>query len=312
MFYPDIKPHISPSAFAQWHRQRSAFIRSYFKGEKTPETAAMRDGKKVHALIEGGLLDATHRFEHHEQELVIELPNQVKVLGYPDSYSTAKDGVASFVDYKTGEENHWTREELASDLKMLCTAWLVWKTTGEPALVNGYIEWIPMEWDGKERVPVEDGEHKIFDVVYSSESLMDFEKTLIRTIDEINAEYPKFLESTDGFISPEDCAEYAQLELQKKEIEEKQKAIKERLQEQMQFGGVNTYQSDFGTFYITEKKTYEYPTTLRVDYKDMGLVLEDAEAISAAASAAKKNYELEAEPKSVTKSVGFRAKKEKK
>lgn len=271
----------------------------------------MKAGKRFHGLIQGGLLDVIHRFDHHEAELVIELPNQVKALGIPDSYSIATNDLAKFVDYKTGKENNWTKEELSTDLKMLFTAWLVWKTTGEPANVLGIIEWIGTEWDGTELVPVE-GDHICVEFLYPAASLQEFEKLLIRTIDEINAEYPKFLESSDDFINMEDCAEYAQLELQKKEIEEKQKKIKERLQDQMQFGGVSTFPTDFGTFYITEKKTYEYPTTLRINYRDMGLVLEDAEEIAAAASAAKKNFELEAEPKSVTKSVGFRAKSEKK
>jgi hypothetical protein len=38
--------------------QRSAFVRSYFEGEKTPETASMRTGTKVHRMIEMGLIPA--------------------------------------------------------------------------------------------------------------------------------------------------------------------------------------------------------------------------------------------------------------
>lgn len=310
-FYPNLKPHISPSAFAQWHRQRSAFVRSYFKGEKTPETQAMKAGTKIHGLIEAGFLPAIHRFENAEQTLNIFFGNGVyQLLGIPDSYGLV-DGVAHFVDYKTGKENHWTREELATDLKMLCTAWLVWNRTQKPKAVRGIIEWIGTTWNGNELVPL-DQDHICVEYIYTEEVLESFEATLVSTVEEINTEHIKFLQSTGEFVSDKDCAEYAGLEAQKKEIENKQKEIKDRIQEQMEFGGVSTFSTDFGTFYITETKKYEYPSTLRVEYHDMGLVLEDAEEIAAIASAVKKNYELVSSPKLITHGIGFRAKREKK
>lgn len=310
-FYPEVKEYISPTAFAMWHRQRSSFVRSYFKNDKSPETAAMRAGTMIHGLVQGGLLEVLKRYDHHERELSVVLPNGVKVFGKPDSFGDTVliDKAAYFVDYKTGKENKWTKPELAADLKMLCTAWLVWNATGKPESVTGFIEWIGTEWNGSELVPTNE-DHVLIDAVYSDAKLREFEAVLLKTIDDVNEEYPRFLVSTDSFIDLGDCALYADLERQIKALEKEQKVIKDRIAEQMQFGGLPSFPSEIGTFYFTERKTYDYPDELEFQLEDgQRLTLEEGERISAALSAAKKGFELMNAPKSVSKSLGFRAKK---
>lgn len=310
-FYPDIKPHISPSAFAQWHTQRSAFIRSYFKGEKTPETAAMTAGKKIHALIESGLLPATHIFQCSEKKLEVMLDNGVKVLGIPDSHEKINPTITelvSFVDYKTGKENHWTKEKIATDLKMRLTAWLVLQDNAGARDVQAIIEWIGTEWNGSELVPT--GETVCCDHIFTWEDLFPMNDILLKTIDDINEAYEAFLQApTESLVDEEDVRAYTDLEAEKNKIEAKQKEIKERIGQQLEFCGQATYEHPLGTFYFTTKKTYDYPKTLKVGYRDYGLVLEDAEEIAAAASAVKKSYELDHDPVTISRSIGFRAKK---
>jgi len=315
MFYPDIKKHISPSALASWHNSRSGFIRSYFKGEKTPETWAMKAGTKIHGLIEAGFLPTIHNFGQAEKTLEFTLitAEGVKVLGKPDSYelSTNKE-VISFVDYKTGQENHWTQEDLATDLKMRTTAWLVLQANSNATSIRAIIEWIGTEWNGVELVPT-DEEHICLEHTYTRQELFDFTGVILKTINEVNAEYPKFLEASSASISADDCAEYAKLELEKKAVEEKMKPIKERIGEQLAFGGVLSHETEFGTFYFTTKKVYEYPSDLKFQLEDGSVMtLTEGEKVELAMSIVKKNYEIENVPISETKAIGFRAKKIKK
>lgn len=318
-FYPNVKEWISPSALASWYNARSLFVRSYFLKEKTPETSAMKAGKQIHALIEAGLLEVKHKYEHREKEVKIthtlrtgKLERKMCVLGIPDSFERhwtgAKEGegepydVAYFVDYKTGRENTWDDVKLAGDLKMKATAWLVWcATTNEdtpPARrVVGYIEYIPTQWNASTREIEPTGGESVVagEITYTSEELEAFTEVLSRTITEINVAYEEWLESTDEFVNQNDVADYAQLDQEVKEREVKMALIKERLADQMGMGGKETLATPFGSFYFTSRKTWTYSEELEKKIADT--------------AAKKKKWETENQPSKVTKSLSFRAKK---
>lgn len=324
MFYPDVKPHISPSALATWHNNRSSFITSYFKGIHTPETAAMKGGTKIHGLLEGGFLTATKRYGNEEKELVWDLGDTgVKVLGKPDDYGYQDPSVqdlAAFVDHKTGGDSVWTKAELAADLKMRTTAWLVWKQMGKPEKgVIGYIEWFGTKWDGetKEVVPTNE-DHAVFHYHYTVAELVAFEEIIAKTVADVNAAYDRFMSGTDTFVDEELCREYAELDAQAKALEEqhitplkeRMDAIKETLTEQLAFGGVQSHETGFGTFYFRDTKKYEYPDDLEFQTEDGALMtLAVGEQVATAMSAAKKHYELSHEPADVRRSLQFRAKR---
>jgi hypothetical protein len=310
-FYSDIKSHISPSALATWHNSKSGFIKSYFKGERTPETQAMKAGTKIHALIEAGFLESTNKFAVSERDLIVDFKDTgITVLGRPDSYEIDYvQNKAKFVDYKSGKENHWTEEELANDLKMRLTAWLIWKTTNEPYLVDGIIEWIGTEWNGTELVPT--GERYCVAVQYTDKELRDFEKVIQKTIDEVNAEYERFLESSTKFVVQDDINSYNEIFQQIEALEDKLSFYKEKIAGQLEFGGARTFSCDFGTFSFRERKEYEYPKDLKIGYKDITLTLEAGEQIEKALSVVKKNFELNNDPVRVTKTLGFTPKRKK-
>lgn len=310
-FYPEVKPHISPSALMSWHNQRSNFIRSYFKNEKTPETSAMKAGTKIHALIEAGFIEAKNVFSVNEDTLTYNITEDILVLGKPDSYEfNSENGYAEFVDYKTGKNDGWTNEKLAVDLKMRTTAYLVWKKTNEPESVKGYLEWIGTEWNGSEIVP--SGEGAVYEYTYSADELKNFESVILKTIDEVNAEYLKFLSVGETVLDNEDIEEYVRLENQKAEIEEKQNAIKERVADILTIAGQKSAETPFGTFYFTDRKKYEYPDDLEFETKSGEVVsLAYAKEVALGAGVAKKMFEAENDPVSVSKSFSFRAKKPK-
>ena len=290
-FYHDVKEHLSPSALDNWHNSRSNFIRSYFVGEKTPETASMKAGKQSHALIEGGFLEAKHRFDVQEQTIVVE-SNGYRALGIPDSY--ALDG-SRFVDYKTGKENSWDKLKLATDLKMKMTAWLVWNHCGKPKTVTGSIEWFETIWDDQNKEIKPTGrESEIIEHIYTSEVLETFTLFFLKTIADVNKEYDFWLKQTQECLAGSDVEAYATLTSQIEDLEKKRDEVKERIYGQMDFGGARNVATPLGSFYFTERSVWEYP--------------EEIKKLDETAKIAKKTFEQENEPTKITKSLGFRSK----
>lgn len=315
-FYHDKKEHMSPSAFDQWHRQRSAFVATYFEQKDKVDTKAMQSGRKIHKLVEAGLIEAKCVYPINEQQIKVKVPGtEFYFMGIPDSRTESKDGVQSkFVDYKSGKANDW-KDKLPTDLKMKATAWLVWQEGGESAEeVHGAIEFIQTTWNPETREvePLDDKETEVIEIVYTKEDLKNFTKVVADTMAEVNRVYEIWKERTDEFVNKEDIEKYESLNLKIEALEREMDEVKERIKTQMEYGGLLNYKSEMGTFYITERKTYKYPEGLRINYLDMGLTIEDVDEIDAHAKIAKKNYELGAEPVSISSSIGFRTKKEKK
>jgi hypothetical protein len=317
-FYGNKKMYISPSALSSWHNNQSSFVSHYFGGETSPETSAMKAGKKLHALIEGGFLKGHRRFEMNEKTLEHPSPVEgVNVLGKPDSFGLDQEiDMGFFTDYKTGKEVSWTREDLASDLKMRTTAWLVWKELGKPKAVTGYIVWIGTEWNGEELIASED-EYLIIKYVYFAEELIAFEQVIEKTINEVNEAYPRFLNPTDN-VSEELCNEYAGVYKQIKDIEngeiaelkEKLSEIGETIADQMRFGLSENHKLDIGTFFWKSTKKYEYPQDMKFQTEDgMTLSFAKGDEITSALKVAKKNFEKYTDPVSENKFLQFRAKK---
>lgn len=311
-FYHDEKEYMSPSAISQWMNGRSQFIRTYFAGEKSPTTSAMRGGTEIHALIEAGLIKARHVYAYSEIEVKVQVPGtEFWFLGRPDSHSkkTTLDGkkVAYFVDYKSGKANGWD-EKLPTDIKMRATAWLVWMAAGQPDLVYGYIEFIQTTWDPEQKkvVPLEGKETEVTGITYTADEMEAFSKVIANTMRDVNDYYEKWKLSTGEFVNPSDVARYAQVKNEIAIKEEELNDIAERILIQMEFGGEEQHKTPLGTFYITEKSVYEYPADLAVTPT---MTLDAVDQLTAVAKAAKKNYELSNEPKEVKRSIGFRAPK---
>lgn len=300
---------------AAWVNNRPSFVKSYFRGEKTPETAAMIAGKKVHALIEAGAFEVKKSYEVNEEkvEMYIGPHKEFKFIGIPDSRTRgATKGVAEFVDYKTGKENNW-KEDLPSDLKMAATAWLVWKITSEPKKVVGHVVYIATEWDpvAKDIFPIESRETEVITRTYEAKELKQLESFIVKAMNDINREYEIYKGSTEETVSDEDLELYSSLRAKKEALDGQMKEVADRIMEQMTLGATTTLKRTAGTFYITERKVYEYPPGLEFKVGKKGWTLVEAEEVEYAAKAARKNYELTTEPKTVTKSMGFRPTKEK-
>lgn len=328
VFYPNVKAYISPSALATWLNSRSSFIGSYFKGKKFEGNSATEAGTKIHGLIEGGFLKAEKVFGNGEQEIMTPFRfSGVNVLGRPDDYGfyDEKKDLAVFVDYKTGKDSEWNKAELAGDIKMRATAWLVWNKLGKPEKgVIGYLEWFGTKWNDetKELVPTNE-DHAIFHCKYTADELADFEEVIEKAIKDINTTYDKLMNSDTGFIDEELIKEYAELDAKVKkfkdeyenkaeEFEGRMDEIKETIGGQLEFGGLLNHETPFGTFYFKEAKKFEYPDSLEFQTESGNVMtLAVGEEVSVAMSAAKKNYELTHTPDEIKKTVQFKAKKTK-
>lgn len=312
MFYHDIKEHLSPSALAQWLNGRGQFVRSYFAGEKSPETKAMTAGTEIHALIEAGIIKAQHTYDCNEQTLKIPVgKTNFWFLGKPDSFeSEPTDDEVSFVDYKSGKANEWEKK-LPTDIKMRATAWLVWRQTGMPSIVNGHIEFIQTTWDPEQKkvIPMDDKETEVISIAYTATELENFEKVIANAMRDINDFYEKWKVSSGEFVNQDDVQRYIEI---KNEIAERELELAEvgsRIQTQMEFGGEENHKISQGSFFITERCSYEYPKDLPFIVDGVNWNLEQSEKVVSAAKAAKSNYELVNEPKTTVRNVQFRAKK---
>ncbi len=326
MFYPDLKRHISPSAYQTWHKAKSSFVKAYFMGERSGgETKSIKTGKLIHALIQGGLLQVQHRYSANEVPIEIPLENGVVVMGIPDSRQEdgemkliGEDEPLLFVDYKSGKENPWNDVDLAGDLKVKVTAWLVYmraKGMGlPPRQVIGYIEYVPTEWSETARdiVPT-GGESQVAATVhYTVEELEAFTPMLLKTIQEVNEAYEVWLTSTDAFVNQDDVLEYVRLYEEVEEREQRMEQLKERIGDQMKLGAKDTYLSVFGSFFYTTRKKFEYPADLPVPIGMGTTPLGDVEKMTEAAAIVKKKYETDHEPVDVSRTLSFRPKNGKK
>lgn len=313
-FYHDIKPHMSPSALANWLNSRGAFVKSYFQQEEFKETKAMQGGTTIHALIEAGLIKAKCAYDIGEVPVTAGVGRGFYFMGIPDSRQALTpelDGVVNFVDYKSGKANAWA-DKLPTDIKMKATAWLVWKVTGTPRIVRGHVEFIQTTWDPetKQVIPLEGFDHEVVSIDYTYDELEAFTNVILRAMDDVNEFYEKWLKSTGDFVNSGDVEAFIELrekiEKESAELDE----LAQRILSQMEFGGEENHKTPIGTFYITTRKTYKYPPNLAFKVDDQVITLKEADKYIAGARAAKSNYELANEPESMTRSISFRSPKQ--
>jgi len=313
-FYHEVKEHISPSAMESWIRQRSSFIKSYFEGQKGPETAAMTFGTQVHALIEHGMLNAQKKYDKDEAILKHEAGDGLYMLGKPDSYnSKVVKNTVEFVDYKTGKASEWEKK-LPTDIKMKATAWLVWMETGKPAAVKAHIEFLQTTWDeDKQQMTLLEKDTEITSITYQKADLEEFTDVIIRTMEEINTFYLKWIDRTAEFIDEKDCRELQELRAKRDEIDEQMSVLTESIESQMDFGGMMSYKLEgVGQFSIRQTKTFKIPTILPFKVGKKKYTMEDFIEIQSAAKAAEKNFKITNEPISTSTSISFTPVKDKK
>ncbi len=94
------RPYISYSSYSLWKKDKNAFRRKYYEGEKGFETRETIFGKRIAEMLEQNHKDIKHipRYEVSEKKLECVLDG-VKVMGYLDFFDPEK---LRFIEIKTG------------------------------------------------------------------------------------------------------------------------------------------------------------------------------------------------------------------
>lgn len=95
------RPYLSYSALSLWRKDKDAYRRKYYEGEKSPETEFTIYGSEIHKLIEDGKLEVEkHPRDKWQSEVTLEAEVQgVPVLGTLDLFNPKTKAVT---DIKTG------------------------------------------------------------------------------------------------------------------------------------------------------------------------------------------------------------------
>jgi len=250
MFYHDVKPHISPSAYQLWRTRKSEFVARYFEGKKTFVTRQMEAGKNIHSLIEGGFISLPTC--EKKEKTIIKKIGKYTLLAIPDAH---KNG--AFYEYKTGKSNKWNEEVVHSDHKVRATALAV---QGKGP-VECSLFWV--ETQDNEGEIVATGHVEEIRVTFSTQDLKETKEDVLAAIEEVNIAY-----DAGCPFAEEEVAEYERLLREKQEIEDKLHGMHEEFEARMEFMGTERVSLPFGTFFFTERKKYEYPEAIQAILAD--------------------------------------------
>lgn len=99
------KKYLSYSSISLWNKDKDAFRRKYYEGEKSVETAEMIFGKKIARLLENPaelekhpVLNRVPRYKESEHKIDIEIEG-IPVIGYLDSFCP---DTFSILEFKSG------------------------------------------------------------------------------------------------------------------------------------------------------------------------------------------------------------------
>ena len=193
---------------------------------------------------------------------------------------------------------------------MRSTALLVWDKVGRPDKVKAYIEYIETTWDPEQRevIPVDGKETDVVEITYTKEDMETIWKVIEREMKNVNEYYEKWKNGED-YVDMDDVNRYVELENAINKLKKEQDEIKANIMNQMSFGGIDSKKTDFGTFSISRRETFNYPENLTFKVGEENYSLGKFSEIEAAMEAAKTNFKLVNDPASVAPSIRFTPKR---
>jgi len=173
------------------------------------------------------------------------------------------ESLDEFREFKTWK-NPWTQERADNHWQIHFYAMLIEAKTGKLPK-KAYLDWIVTEnnenWD---IIPT--WEIKTFEVEIDPKKIKKLKDRIPEIFDEMQKEYEKWLVSQEWKISLQTdiFQEYADLEKVKKEIDEKQKLLKVKIDEEMKSKKVDNFKLDWiWTFFYTARKKWNYPEDIK-------------------------------------------------
>lgn len=175
----------------------------------------------------------------------------------------ALESLEEFREFKTGKAE-WNQKRSDDHGQIHFYAMLIEAKTGKLPK-KAYLDWIVTENNENwEIIPT--WEIKTFEVEIDPKKISKLKDRIPEIFDEMQKEYEKWLVAQEWKIELQTdiFEEYANLEKEKKEIDEKQKKLKVKIDEEMKSKKVDNFKLDWiGTFFYTARKKWDYSEEIK-------------------------------------------------
>jgi hypothetical protein len=300
------KVYLSWSQRELWMKSQKEYIKRYFEGAEGFSSKYTAYGSKIGRAVESrDFFDLTDA----EKKAVAQLPRQdnyeKKILStdvgiympYPYlAYIDACSEDLSIIDeYKTGKTG-WTQRKASNHGQIKDYALLVWKITGKIPLCRLF--WIETNEDGQDLEAT--GRVERFEVQFTEEQLLDNEKRIAETVQEISAAYRKWQFADAKNLNLSDIDLFVQLQFQIKDLQTQADELKAIIERDLLANELESYDHESGTFGFMNRKTYTYPDEFAEQEKWFKVAKETFDTY-------KKDLEATLKPE-IKKSLTFRAK----
>lgn len=144
------KPYLSYSALALWRRDKEAYRRRYYEGEKEPQTQHTIYGSEIHKLIEDGKFEVKdHPREKYESEVKFEVEIEgIPVLGMVDLFNKKTKALSDIKTgiYKRDGSPRWTDSEVRK-LDQLPFYQMLVREQYSKVQKTAKLIWLVVEWE---------------------------------------------------------------------------------------------------------------------------------------------------------------------
>ena len=170
----------------------------------------------------------------------------------------AKADLSVFREFKTWKKP-WTQERADNHWQLYFYALLIESVTGKIP-EKAYLDWIVTE-DDEDWIVRPTGDIVTFEVKIKPEKVKELKDSLPWIFNDMQKAYEKWLQDAENRIEVNESIfeEYARLEAEKKELEEKMKEKKEEIDKELKSKNLDSHKIKWvWSFYYTSKKTWKY------------------------------------------------------
>lgn len=264
------KPYISWSQLNLWETSRSQYIKRYFENESMFETKELKFGKNFSEIVEEqNFFGASEKEKaifsrltvHNKTEVELNANiDGINLIGFLDTAEVKADKVLKFREYKTGKVE-WTNKRATQHGQLYFYSLMVRENTGKlPESV--YLDWIPTQ-ENENRIEFT-GSIKSFRVKVTEKNVQLMKERIKKVASEISEAFERWKQQKKENINEKLLKDYWKLQMKSDELKAKTEELKVQIQINFEDSLVDNYQTDFGSFYFTKRKKYEYSEKVKI------------------------------------------------
>lgn len=217
----------------------------------------------------------------------------------------AKADLSVFREFKTWKKP-WTQERADDHWQLYFYALLIESVTGKLP-EKAYLDWIVTE-DDEDWIVRPTGDIVTFEVKIKPEKVKELKDSLPWIFNDMQKAYEKWLQDAENNLEIETdiFEEYAEIEAEKKILEEKLKKLKSEINEKLKEKNLDSFKLEWvWSFYYTQRKSWIYDEKILKEEEKVKIAFEKKfEKIAEM----KKEFEEKNEP-IISSSLAFRAEK---